>query len=51
MIRLLLIVSVVPAGSGVCIAEPLLIKGDGSTFAYPIYSKCIDEYQKQNPGV
>ncbi len=51
IVSLLLIVSVVLAGSGVCVAKPLLIKGDGSTFAYPMYRKWIDDYQKQAPGV
>jgi phosphate transport system substrate-binding protein len=28
-----------------------VINGDGSTFAYPLYSKWIEEYEKANPGV
>ena len=32
-------------------ADPLMINGDGSTFAYPMYQKWIEEYQKENPGV
>lgn len=32
-------------------SDSLVIKGDGSTFAYPMYSKWIEEYQKQDPGV
>ena len=32
-------------------ADPIVLKGDGSTFAYPIYSKWIEEYEKANPGV
>jgi ABC-type phosphate transport system substrate-binding protein len=32
-------------------ADPLVIKGDGSTFAYPMYGKWIDEYHKEDPGV
>jgi phosphate transport system substrate-binding protein len=31
--------------------DRLLISGDGSTFAYPMYSKWIEEYQKGNPAV
>jgi phosphate transport system substrate-binding protein len=34
-------------------AQPdrLVINGDGSTFAYPMYSKWFKEYEKDNPGV
>jgi phosphate transport system substrate-binding protein len=32
-------------------ADQLVINGDGSTFAYPMYSKWIDEYRKDNPAV
>ena len=32
-------------------ADPIAIKGDGSTFAYPMYEKWIEEYQKENPEV
>jgi phosphate transport system substrate-binding protein len=32
-------------------ADPLVINGDGSTFAYPMYQKWIEEYQKENPAV
>lgn len=39
------------AGSVTAFAEPLVIKGDGSTFAFPMYSKWIEEYGKQDPGV
>jgi phosphate transport system substrate-binding protein len=38
-------------GSRAARAETLAIKGDGSTFAYPMYSKWIEEYQKEEPGV
>ncbi len=31
--------------------DRLVINGDGSTFAYPMYSKWIEEYQKDNPAV
>jgi len=31
--------------------DRLAINGDGSTFAYPMYSKWIEEYQKDNPAV
>jgi phosphate transport system substrate-binding protein len=27
------------------------LKGDGSTFAYPMYSKWIEEYEKATPGI
>jgi len=33
------------------LADPTAIKGDGSTFAYPMYEKWIAEYQKVNPDV
>lgn len=48
---ILLAISFILVGRSACIAEPLQVKGDGSTFAYPMYSKWIDEYEKQNPGV
>jgi phosphate transport system substrate-binding protein len=32
-------------------ADRLVINGDGSTFAYPMYSKWIQEYEKDNPSV
>jgi len=35
----------------VAFAETLVINGDGSTFAYPMFSKWIEEYQKVDPGV
>ncbi|MGO9604001.1 MAG: phosphate ABC transporter substrate-binding protein PstS [Candidatus Binataceae bacterium] len=38
-------------GSSAVLAETLVINGDGSTFAYPMYSKWIEEYQKVDPGV
>jgi phosphate transport system substrate-binding protein len=31
--------------------DRLTINGDGSTFAYPMYSKWIEEYEKENPSV
>lgn len=31
--------------------SPLLVKGDGSTFAFPMYSKWIEMYEKDNPAV
>ena len=37
--------------NSIAVAEPLLIKGDGSTFAYPMYAKWIEEYEKQNTDV
>jgi len=35
----------------VAFADPVAIKGDGSTFAYPMYDKWIGEYAKENPEV
>ena len=32
-------------------ADAVVINGDGSTFAYPMYAKWIAEYQKVDPGV
>jgi len=32
-------------------ADPLLITGGGSTFAYPMYAKWFDEYRRVAPGV
>lgn len=32
-------------------ADRLVINGDGSTFAYPMYRKWIEEYEKDNPAV
>jgi len=32
-------------------ADRLVINGDGSTFAYPMYRKWIEEYEKENPSV
>ena len=32
-------------------ADAVVINGDGSTFAYPMYAKWIEEYQKVDPGV
>ena len=31
--------------------DRLVINGDGSTFAYPMYRKWIEEYEKENPAV
>jgi ABC-type phosphate transport system substrate-binding protein len=31
--------------------DRLVINGDGSTFAYPMYRKWIEEYEKDNPAV
>jgi phosphate transport system substrate-binding protein len=48
----LLLFAVWPAGVWTAAAqESLIIKGDGSTFAYPMYSKWIEEYEKTDPGV
>ena len=40
-----------PLASRSVLADTLVINGDGSTFAYPMYSKWIEEYNKQDPGV
>ena len=32
-----------------CVGDELEIKGDGSTFAYPMYEKWIEEYGKVDP--
>lgn len=32
-------------------SDKLVLNGGGSTFAYPMYSKWIEEYQKHNPAV
>jgi phosphate transport system substrate-binding protein len=47
----LLTVTSIPAWPDLAGSQELEIRGDGSTFAYPMYSKWIEEYQKQNPGV
>jgi phosphate transport system substrate-binding protein len=31
--------------------DHLVLNGDGSTFAFPMYSKWIEEYEKENPSV
>lgn len=31
--------------------DRLVVKGDGSTFAYPMYSKWIEQFEKNNPGL
>jgi len=33
-----------------CRTRELIINGDGSTFAYPMYSKWIKEYERADPG-
>src|SRR5450432_2674535 len=47
----MLILGLLTILSSIALADPLQITGDGSTFAYPMYSKWIEEYQKQDPGV
>jgi phosphate transport system substrate-binding protein len=50
----MVLVLMMPSFSGwnsEALADPLVINGDGSTFAYPMYSKWIEEYQKEDPGV
>jgi phosphate transport system substrate-binding protein len=48
---LLLVLLAASLSNGAALADTLLINGDGSTFAYPMYSKWIEEYQKYDPGV
>ena len=48
----LFLVGIWPASIQVAGAQPdrLAINGDGSTFAYPMYRKWIDEYEKDHPA-
>lgn len=48
---LTLILGSLPPSGGKALADVLEITGDGSTFAYPMYSKWTEEYLKQNPNV
>ena len=48
---LMLILGSLLLSRGIALADPLEITGDGSTFAFPMYSKWIEEYQKHDPGV
>ena len=47
----LLVLLAAPLSNGAALADTLVIKGDGSTFAYPMYSKWIEEYEKDDPAV
>ena len=47
----LLLLLAAPLSNGAALADTLVIKGDGSTFAYPMYSKWIEEYEKDDPAV
>jgi phosphate transport system substrate-binding protein len=50
--KLFVLLALVLAAAGLSFAaEPLLINGAGSTFAYPIYSKWFFEYAKIDPSV
>jgi phosphate transport system substrate-binding protein len=53
LISALFVFAVLPASASVVAAQAdrLMINGDGSTFAYPMYSKWIEEYGKDNPAV
>jgi phosphate transport system substrate-binding protein len=46
----LLLLTLWTASASIAAAESdgLVLKGDGSTFAYPMYSKWIEEYEKEN---
>lgn len=46
-----LTLSLVPIAARGAGADSLVISGDGSTFAYPMYSAWIEAYGKQDPGV
>ena len=50
-VAFLFVLLVAPSSNGLALADTLLIKGDGSTFAYPMYSKWIEEYRKDDPAV
>jgi phosphate transport system substrate-binding protein len=50
-VALLLALCTVPVTFAGAEDGPLRISGDGSTFAYPMYRKWIEEYQKDNPAV
>ena len=41
----------VPVSRAAARQDRLVINGDGSTFAYPMYRKWIEEYEKDNPAV
>jgi phosphate transport system substrate-binding protein len=47
------LLTLLPASTPIAVAQAdrLVIKGDGSTFAYPMYRKWIEEYEKDNPAV
>ena len=51
LVFLLLVFWMWAAATAAAQTEGLVLKGDGSTFAYPMYSKWIEEYEKTNPGV
>jgi phosphate transport system substrate-binding protein len=44
------LIALPPAGRAAP-AQTLVVRGDGSSFAYPMYSKWIEEYQKVDPAV
>ena len=47
------LLALLPASTPIAAAQTdrIVINGDGSTFAYPMYSKWIEEYQRDNPAV
>lgn len=50
-IVLFLLTTALPGSNGAALGDVLEIKGDGSTFASPMYAKWIEEYGKVDPNV
>jgi phosphate transport system substrate-binding protein len=50
-IAFLLVIQLSSVPAALAQNDRLVLSGDGSTFAYPMYSKWIEEYEKQNPSV
>ncbi len=48
---MLLLPTALALSSRAALADTLVINGDGSTFAYPMYTKWIEEYDKEDTGV
>ena len=48
---IVLVLTTLPTSNGAALGDSLAIKGDGSTFAYPMYAKWIEEYEKVDPNV
>ncbi|HVN90249.1 MAG TPA: phosphate ABC transporter substrate-binding protein PstS [Candidatus Binataceae bacterium] len=51
LVLLLTVFSISSTSSVAAQTSTVALAGDGSTFAYPMYSKWIEEYEKANPGV